>query len=329
MNHQIPLKYSQNFVRDSGLIKTLISISDLSSKDIVLDIGSGNGIIAKELSKRVKKVIAIEKDKEWFEVSKRNLIGINNIEIRNQDFLDFRLPKEEYKVFANIPFSITSEIIKTLFESSNPPVSAYLFMQKEAATRFLGYPLVKESLLSLLYKPFYTVKVVYNFRKEDFNPIPSKDVCLVEFKVKARPEVFEHSYPIYRDFITYSLNRWKPNIKLALKGLFSNLQLKILAKNLEFDLEAKPTEIDYPTWLKLFKEFIKIVPKYKQKLILGSYAKLNINQLNMRKVNKENLEKALLQKETLKEERNNRNYYSKINDRSSNKRSYMAKARRK
>lgn len=330
MNYQIRLKYSQNFLKDVGLINTLISISDLNKNDTVLDIGSGHGIIAKELAKKVKKVIAIEKDKELFEISKKNLQSISNIEVRNQDFLDSKLPKEEYKVFANIPFSITSEITKKLFEDENPPISAYLFMQKEAATRFLGYPLVKESLLSLLYKPFYTVKIVYNFRREDFNPVRSKDVCLIEFKTKSKPEVYANAYPLYRDFVTYALNRWKPNIKLALKGLFSNLQLKILAKNLNFDLESKPTEIEYETWLALFREFNKIVPRYKQKQVIGSFAKLSFNQLNMRRINKNNLENALEQIKLNPEKPNAwRGNYENKNDKSSNKRYYMEKNRRR
>jgi len=166
-------------------------------------------------------------------------------------------------------------------------------MQKEAAEKFVGNPLFKESLSSILYKPLYTTKIIYNFRPDDFDPVPSKDVCMVEFKLKNKFDIETKNYVSYRDFVTYAFNRWKPNIKLALRGVFSNLQLKILSTNLGFDLESKPSEISYVTWLKLFVEFNKIVPKYKQRMILGSFAQMNVNQLNMRKVNKNNLDKAL------------------------------------
>lgn len=297
MNYQIPLKYSQNLVKDSYLIENLISLTDLSKNDLVLDIGAGKGIIAKELSKRVKTVVAIEKDEALYLKAKENLRLIDNVELKNNDILAYKLPQKEYKVFSNIPFSLTLEITKKLFEDNNRPKIAYLFMQKEAAEKFVGNPLFKESLSSILYKPLYATKIIYNFRPDDFDPVPSKDVCLVEFKLKTKSDIDSKNYPVYRDLVTYAFNRWKPNIKLALKGVFSNLQLKILATNLDFDLEAKPSEISYTTWVRLFYEFNKIVPRYKQKMILGSFAHMNVNQINMRKVNKNNLEKALKDRE--------------------------------
>lgn len=292
-NYQIPLKYSQNLIKDANLIDNLISLTDLNRNDLVLDIGAGKGVISKELSKRVKQVVAIEKDSNLYEKAKENLRLIENVELKNNDFLSYRLPDKEYKVFSNIPFSLTLEITKKLFEEDNRPTIAYLFMQKEAAEKFVGHPLFRESLSSLIYKPLYTSKIIYNFRPEDFEPVPSKDVCLIEFKLKPRADIDPKNYVLYRDFVSFALNRWKPNVKSALRGTFSNLQLKILASNLKFDLESKPTEVSYENWIALFKEFVKIVPRYKQRYVLGSFAEMNVNQMNMRKINKNNLEKAL------------------------------------
>jgi len=293
MNYQIPLKYSQNLIKDANLIDNLISLTDLGRNDLVLDIGAGKGVISKELAKRVKQVIAIEKDSDLFLKAKENLRLIENIELKNNDILSYRLPEKEYKVFSNIPFSLTLEITKKLFEEDNRPTIAYLFMQKEAAEKFVGNPLFNESLSSLLYKPLYDCKIIYNFRKDDFDPVPSKDVCLIEFKLKLRSDVDPKMYSLYRDFVTFAFNRWKANIKLALRGTFSNLQIKILSSTLKFNLEAKPTEVEYDTWIALFNEFNKIVPRYKQRYVLGSFAEMNINQVNMRKINKNNLDKAL------------------------------------
>lgn len=298
MNNQIPLKYSQNFITSSRLITELIELSNIKHTDLVLDIGSGEGIISKELSKHAKYVVGIEKDPNLFKKSTVTLDGINNVEIINGDFLKFNLPKEDYKVFANIPFSITAEITRKLLDSYNPPVAAYLFMQLEAATRYVGSPSYNESLLSLLYKPNFSIKIIHNFRRMDFNPAPSKDVCLVEFILKEIPDFNAKEYLLYKDFVTYALNRWKPNIKLALKGVFSNLQLKILSTNLKFSLESKPTELNYKTWVLLFKEFIKITPRYKQNLVKGSTDKLILNQKKMRDTNKLNLLNRINDKST-------------------------------
>jgi 23S rRNA (adenine-N6)-dimethyltransferase len=310
MHTQIPLKYSQNFIRDPKLVDVLVELADLDHSDTVLDIGTGDGIIARSLAKHVHKVIAIEKDSGLFLKAKENLRELKNVEVILDDIVRFKLPRSSYKVFANIPFSITAEIVKKLFEDENPPKAAHLFMQKEAALKFCGAPLANESLSSLLYKPFYDIKVVYNFKKEDFDPIPSKDVCLLEFKQKEKFNVAPQQYPEYRDFVTYFLTRWKSNIKQDLKGVFSNLQTKILAERLGFSLDAKPTELNYDTWLNLYKEFNKIVPPYKKRIIRGSFLQLNLNQLNMRRTNQNNLEQY------------------RNNGRSTNKRHNMASRRR-
>lgn len=293
MNYQIPLKYSQNFIKDEKLVEMLLSICDFNKEDLVLDIGTGLGTIAKPLSNKVKQVIALEKDPEVYLKAKDNLRLIKNIELKNNDILAYSLPTKNYKVFSNIPFSLTLEITKKLFESDNRPSVAYLFMQKEAAEKFIGQPLFNESLSSILYKPLYSIKIVYNFNKEDFEPVPSKEVCLVEFKLKKTFDIESKNYPMFRDLVAYAFNRWKPNIKLSLKGVFSNLQLKILATNLGFSLEAKPSELTYAQWVELYKQFVKIVPRYKQNSVIGSFAKVNVNQIKMRKVNKNNLDESL------------------------------------
>jgi len=74
-------------------------------------------------------------------------------------FLDYRLPRKPYKVFANIPFNITTAIVIRLTMAQYPPEDAYLAMQKEAAEKFLGKP--HESLYAVLLKPWFEVEMVH------------------------------------------------------------------------------------------------------------------------------------------------------------------------
>jgi len=112
MEEKILLKYSQNFLKSKNLVVKILELSSIGPQDLVLEIGPGKGIITEELARRAREVVAIEKDKGLFLFLKEKFKNNPKIKILNIDFLKFQLPKFPYKIFSNIPFFITGEIIK-------------------------------------------------------------------------------------------------------------------------------------------------------------------------------------------------------------------------
>lgn len=280
--YQVPLKYSQNFIKSSKLVEKLVALSGINQDDLVVEIGAGKGKITKVLAKNAAKVIALEKDRKLYELCMTNLIGYPNVDLVCADFLSTNLPRSEYKIFANIPFSITSEIVRKICFAHNPSSESFLIMQKEAAEKFCGYE--HETIFSLMLKPRFESKIIYTFKGFDFEPVPSVEVVL--FHLSKRKEVFvpsDESYREYVDFVTYAFSRWKPDVRSALRNIFSNLQLKRLAHELNFELKAKPSELTFETWMKLYTSFQKHVPEYKRDLIKGATTKLVATQKQMRK----------------------------------------------
>lgn len=152
MNRSIA--YSQNLLINDNLIEKLVSLSTIDLYDTVLEIGAGKGIITKQLLKKAGSVVVFEIDQEFVNILKS--IPDNKLIVKNGNFLDFDLPKDRYKVFSNIPFNKTSEIVKRLLFSDNPPTDTYLVVQKEAVERFAGKPFdSKNSLLSVLFNPWF------------------------------------------------------------------------------------------------------------------------------------------------------------------------------
>ena len=144
------LSISQNFIIDPNLIaKILDSKCHISKDDIVLDIGAGKGALTFELAKRCKQVIAYELDEKLYqdldgEIKKRNT---DNIKLVNTDFLQETHSPDKYKVFSNIPFSKSAEIVRKLLIDVNLVDECYLFLEKNTAYRFMG--INGESMLSL------------------------------------------------------------------------------------------------------------------------------------------------------------------------------------
>lgn len=92
------------FFKDQKLIAHLVSQGCFDSKDTVIDIGAGSGLISQELAKSGARIVAIELDNDLIPKLKNSLQNFTNVEIINADFRQVQLPKQPYKVFANILF---------------------------------------------------------------------------------------------------------------------------------------------------------------------------------------------------------------------------------
>ena len=173
--------------------------------------------------------------------------------IYSGDFLQHRLPRQPYKVFANIPFNITSAIISKL-TAENSPVDAYLVMQEDAAAMFLGKP--HESLRSILLKPWFEMEIVHHFQRRDFCPAPRVDVVMLRLRKRGPPLVSSADRQWFRDLIVYSFTTWQPTQGSPLKHLLTRHQRNVLKRDLDFDLNSIPTSISFEQWLRLF-EYLK------------------------------------------------------------------------
>lgn len=171
----------QNLLTDKNIINKIVNSIDINKDDVVLEIGPGLGAITIELSKKAKKVICIEKDKEMVE-KLREKVG-DNVEIINADALEFikDINLKKYKVVANIPYYITSSIIQGLLESKNQPSDIYLMIQKEVGRRICAKP-GDMSVLAISVQYYATPKILFNVSKNSFYPAPKVDSCFIQIK---------------------------------------------------------------------------------------------------------------------------------------------------
>jgi 23S rRNA (adenine-N6)-dimethyltransferase len=219
----------------------------------VYEIGPGTGMLTKELSKRAKRVIAIEKDCHLYMKLKKKFELNDNIVLYNADFLKFKIKEPYYKIFANIPFNITSGIVRKIVYAANPPVEAYLILQKEAAEKILGVP--KTTQFSVLVNPRFRLKIIRFFKRTDFSPVPNVDVVMLHIKKRIPSLISPTDIPIYEKFIKCGFGAWRKNLKLNYKNIFSYTQWRKLSRDLGFSIRAKPSELRFRQWLGLFEFF--------------------------------------------------------------------------
>ena len=241
---------SQNFLTSRRLIERLVKKTGLSKQDTVLEIGAGKGHITKVLSDCCERVIAYEIDKKLSE--RLNLQIASNVQLYTADFLKCNLPKSAYKVFSNIPFSRTTEILHKLTNASPLPDGMWLVMEKGAAKRFCGLP--KENLNSILLKPFFEANIIYYFKREDFHPAPRVDVVLLELRRKELPDIQPTQKRDFYAFVSHGL-------RFGLFGARALLTKKQIAMALR--LAGLPPiepsgDILYIQWLCLFRCWLQV-----------------------------------------------------------------------
>lgn len=231
--------YDQHFLRSPRLVAELVGHSNLRKNDLVYDFGAGSGVITSVLTRRVKQVVAVEQEPKALAQLKRNLAGSQNLRIINQDILSVELPNERYKVFSNIPFSLSSSLLRRLTSADNPPIAIYLIVQKQFA-RKLEFGQHFTASLGVEISPWFTVRIRKPLRRSDFTPPPNVDTVLLEIKLREQPLLDMGEIDHWQRFISRCFAEQK------FFGVCPRAEAGI-------SVEKKPSELTQGQWLSLYK----------------------------------------------------------------------------
>ncbi|MFA7208657.1 MAG: 16S rRNA (adenine(1518)-N(6)/adenine(1519)-N(6))-dimethyltransferase RsmA [Parcubacteria group bacterium] len=179
----------QNFLRDEKVLQKIINISALNAAGFVIEIGPGEGVLTEQLAQYAEKVIAIELDGELVPALAEKFKNNPNVEIIHEDILKINLPElleknqpstpRAYKVVANIPYYITSPIIRLFLEQTIQPEEIILMIQKEVAERIVAGP-GQGSILSVSVQYYATAEIMFAVGKQAFFPVPKVDSAVIK-----------------------------------------------------------------------------------------------------------------------------------------------------
>ncbi len=186
----------QNFLKSVPALNKIIEAGEITKDDIVLEIGPGKGALTSKLLEKAKTVIAVEKDRELFELLKTKFaeeIEKGSFVLINDDILVFDVTKEfpqvlSYKIVANIPYNITGAILKKFLTAKHQPECMILMVQHEVAKRIMD---VKGSLLSISVKAYGNPKLIMKVPARYFSPAPKVDSAVIAIKDISR-KTFEN-----------------------------------------------------------------------------------------------------------------------------------------
>ena len=249
----------QNFLIDEKVLQRIVEVSDLKKEDVVFEIGPGFGTLTEELLEKCGKVIAIEKDKKLAELLKSK-ISCKNVEVINDDILKIELKEfikkhssnEKYKLVSNIPYYITSPIIKMFLESDIQPESIVLLMQKEVAERICAKP-GKLSVLALSVQVYGEPEIAGYVDKPSFYPEPKVDSAILKIKNIHRDAInCDFTKDLFKIIkIGFSSKRKKLVNNFSAGLHIKKTQSEKILLNAEIGLNARAQELSLEEWRKL------------------------------------------------------------------------------
>ncbi len=243
----------QNFLINENTLKKIIKAADLSKDDIVLEVGPGLGILTKELAQKARKVITIEKDKEIVEVLKKELEDYKNVEIICGDILEINLEfLKNYKVVANIPYYLTSHLIRILLELENQPKEITILIQKEVAERICASP-PKMTLLAISVQFYTRPEIISYISKEDFWPEPKIDSAIMKITDIKKPEDINIKKFFKLVKAGFSSPRKQLVNNLSNKLNINKEEIKTALTECNLDIQVRAERLQITDWVKLLE----------------------------------------------------------------------------
>lgn len=233
--------HSQHFLRNPRLIAELIGHSNIRRGDLVIDIGAGSGAITAVLARRCRQVLAYENEPGILNKLQQNMRRHKNVKVIAQDFLLAKLPDEPYKVFANIPFHLSADIIRKLTnnDETHTPQAIYLIVQKQFAQKLVPSDRHFTSQLGTQLAPWWQTRIRRPLRRTDFTPPPAVDTVLLELKPQSEPLLSTLERDKYQSFVAKCY---------ASQKVFATIPCTKASIN----PERKPSELTPEEWVRLY-----------------------------------------------------------------------------
>lgn len=185
-------KLGQNFLHDPGALEKIVTTAELMREDTVLEVGPGTGTLTKFLAESVRRVLAVEIDERLKPILDDELVDYPNVWVVYQDILALDvaalLQPDDYIVVANVPYYITSAILRHLLDVEHKPRRLVLTVQHEVAERLVAQP-DDMSLLAVSVQFYGQPHIVNRLKPAAFWPRPDVDSAVVRIDVYDQPPV--------------------------------------------------------------------------------------------------------------------------------------------
>lgn len=219
--HRPRKRFGQNFLRDQHVLDRIVAAADLRPEDRILEIGPGPGALTGRLLATGLPVLAVEIDRDLgMALQERQA---ENLDIRIGDALrldwDELLQSPPYKLVANLPYNISSQILFKLLDHRQAFRRLVLMFQKEVGERLLAQQNTRDyGILSVLMQTWFHIERVVKVPPRAFFPPPKVDSVVLRFDPLPEPRVFLHDEALYRKLVKSAFAQRRKTLRNSLLG---------------------------------------------------------------------------------------------------------------
>jgi 23S rRNA (adenine-N6)-dimethyltransferase len=229
-------------VRDAGI----------GSTDHVWEIGAGSGRLTVPLAECAGHVVAVERDPILAQELRRRFAGSRTVEVVEGDVLHVPLPSQPFRAFGNIPFAVTTPILRRLLDDpTSPLVRADLLVQFEAARK--RATVSPSTLLTLGWAPWWEFALTRRIGRLGFEPAPSVDAGLLVVTRREPALLPATDRDAYVRLVRRAFERGSWPVRRSLRGVLPPLAWKRLARERGLKVDATPRDLDVHDWAEVFR----------------------------------------------------------------------------
>lgn len=245
-------EFGQNFLINNQVLEEICNAAKIQKDETILEIGPGPGGLTQKLLQKTNQVIAIEFDPEMIKLLQNNLGPQANLKIIHQNALEYIPTQPNYKIVANIPYHITSPLLRHyLLEVEHKPSLVILMIQDEVAQKITDHK--NQSVLSLQVKVFGEPKYLFKVPKNDFYPAPKIDSAVISIqafpKPLVSPEMLNQFFKTIK--IGFSQKRKKLMNSFLSTNRFAKQKLEEIFAKSGIDPDRRPQTLSIEEWKQL------------------------------------------------------------------------------
>ncbi len=254
----------QHWLTDSRTLESIANLADIQSTDTILEIGPGLGYLSEVLLRQAENVVAVELDSSLAESMNKTFAKQSKLSVVNQDIRRYDLTKlpKSYKVVANIPYYLTSYLIRLFSQTANPPSIAVLLVQREVAER-LAAPPGKLSLLGVTAQIYWDISLGLIVPPSMFTPPPKVNSQVVKLSRKPTTNLPAGREREFFKTVKIGFSQKRKTLANSLTAGFrlskTDVNDLIIASGLA--VQVRPQQLSIDDWFKLAANIQKLLGK--------------------------------------------------------------------
>jgi 16S rRNA (adenine1518-N6/adenine1519-N6)-dimethyltransferase len=264
--HQLHPKkgLGQNFLADPIALQRIVTSAEIEPEAHVLEVGPGLGSLTRYLARVAKQVVAVEIDQNLLPVLQEVLAPFDNVRIVHGDILELNpaelMPESGYQVVANIPYYITSAVIRHLLEAPVKPTRIVLTVQREVAER-ISAGTGKLSLLALSVQVYGQPRTVARIPAGAFYPSPKVDSAVVRVDLYPEPLIPAEQLNSFFRLAKAGFSQKRKMLRNSLVGGLSMAQERVeaLLQAADIDPQRRAETLSIEEWRILTEKFVSVI----------------------------------------------------------------------